>query len=164
MSNWYSVIIVNYHIPSYRRRRNALCIKDLIIPDQIKLTSTQLNIEKNNSNNNNIMNVITSYLVRVHYMSNRSPVIKEIYRQIDTYLHQRYMAPLSCWACNRLWAESGSLSTESWCLLWMIFDKVVSLLNNLRSKDHIRARPLHKMMRNEIEFNWLIFISFQNRD
>ncbi len=44
--------------------------------------------------------------------------------------------------------------------LWTVFDKVVHLLNNLRSKDQIRARQLDKMMpkRDKMALAYLYFI------
>ncbi len=44
--------------------------------------------------------------------------------------------------------------------LWPVFDKVVHLLNDLRSKDHIRAWQLDKMMpkRDEVALAYLYFI------
>jgi hypothetical protein len=44
--------------------------------------------------------------------------------------------------------------------LWPIFDKVVHLLNNLRSKDQIRASQLNKMMpkRDKVALAYLYFI------
>jgi hypothetical protein len=44
--------------------------------------------------------------------------------------------------------------------LWPIFDKVVHLLNSLRSKDHIRAWQLNEMMpkRNKVDLAYLYFI------
>jgi hypothetical protein len=44
--------------------------------------------------------------------------------------------------------------------LWIIFDKVVHLLNDLRSKNHIRAGQLDKMMpkRDKIALAYLYFI------
>ncbi len=44
--------------------------------------------------------------------------------------------------------------------LWIIFDKVVQLLNNLRSKQYIRAWQLRQMMpiRNKVELAYLYFI------
>ncbi len=41
------------------------------------------------------MNTVTTYLVRVHHMSNTLPIIKQFIQQMETHLHQRYMAPLS---------------------------------------------------------------------
>ena len=151
------------------------------------------------------MNVITPYLVRVHHMSNTSPVIKEFSRQIETYLHQQYMAPLSYCNTYRIHrefnliqsiqsrlrkgkyilrvsdksgmfhighatdyeqkAEAYRQKTGAYCELehdplWTIFDKVVSLLNNLRSKDHIRVWQLNKMMpkRDKVQLAYLYFI------
>jgi hypothetical protein len=45
--------------------------------------------------------------------------------------------------------------------LWPVFDKVVHLLNDFRSKDHIRAWQLDKMMpkRDEVALAYLYFIS-----
>ena len=45
--------------------------------------------------------------------------------------------------------------------LWTIFDKVVHLLNNLRSKDHIRVWQLNKMMpkREKVQLAYIYFIS-----
>ncbi len=44
--------------------------------------------------------------------------------------------------------------------LWTVFDKVVHLLNDLRSKDHIRAWQLDKMMpkRDKVALAYLYFI------
>jgi hypothetical protein len=44
--------------------------------------------------------------------------------------------------------------------LWTVFDKVVQLLNNLRSKDHIRVWQLNKMMpkRDKVALAYLYFI------
>ncbi len=43
----------------------------------------------------NIKNTVTSYLVRVHHMSNSSPIIKQFIQEVETRLYQRYMAPIS---------------------------------------------------------------------
>jgi hypothetical protein len=45
--------------------------------------------------------------------------------------------------------------------LWIIFDKVVHLLNDLRSKKHILAWQLDKMMpkRDKVALAYLYFIS-----
>ena len=151
------------------------------------------------------MNIITPYLVRVHYMSNTLPVIKKFSRQIETYLHQRCMAPLSYSDIYRIRREfnlipsiQSRLSKDKYILcvsdksgifhigyatdyeqkaelyrqktgvycelendpLWIIFDKFVCLLNNLRSKDHIRAWQLNKMMpkRDKVQLAYLYFI------
>ncbi len=44
--------------------------------------------------------------------------------------------------------------------LWTVFDKVVQLLNNLRSKDQSRAWQLNKMMpkRDKVALSYLYFI------
>jgi hypothetical protein len=44
--------------------------------------------------------------------------------------------------------------------LWSVFDKAVRLLNDLRSKDHIRAWQLNEMMpkRDKIALAYLYFI------
>ncbi len=44
--------------------------------------------------------------------------------------------------------------------LWTVFDKVVQLLNNFRSKDHIRVWQLNKMMpkRDKVALAYLYFI------
>ena len=44
--------------------------------------------------------------------------------------------------------------------LWIVFDKVVHLLNDLRSKDHIRVWQLNQMMRkrNQVALAYLYFI------
>ena len=41
------------------------------------------------------MNVVTPYLIRVYHMPNTATIIKQFSQQLQTYLHQRYMAPLS---------------------------------------------------------------------
>jgi hypothetical protein len=43
----------------------------------------------------NIKNTITSYLLRVHHISNSSPIIKQFIQGMEIRLYQRYMAPLS---------------------------------------------------------------------
>lgn len=152
-----------------------------------------------------MMDVVTPYLVRVHYMSNRLPIIKELSRQIETYLHQRYMAPLSYRDIYRTQrefqliqsiqarlkkgkyilrvtdksgifhighatdyeqkAEAYRQKTQAYIelgndSLGAIFDTVVYLLSNLRSKDHIRVWQLNKMMpkQDQVELAYLYFI------
>ncbi len=152
-----------------------------------------------------MMNVIIPYLVRVHHMSHKLPIIKELSRQIETYLHQRYMAPLSYRDIYRTQREfkmiqsiQSRLKKGKYILrvtdksgifhidhatdyeqkaeayrqktgaytelendpLWTIFDKVIHLLNNLRSKDHIRVWQLNKMMpkQDQVELAYLYFI------
>ena len=151
------------------------------------------------------MNVITSYLVRVHHMSNTIPIIKQFSRQMETQLHQRYMASLSFRDIYRTRKEfkliqsiESRLKKENYILrvtdksgifhlglatdyeqkaeayrqktqaymeltsdpLWTAFDKVVHLLNSLRTKDQIRAWQLEKMMpkRDKIALAYLYFI------
>jgi hypothetical protein len=41
------------------------------------------------------MNTVTPYLVRIHHIPNTSTIIKQFSQQLETYLDQRYMAPLS---------------------------------------------------------------------
>jgi hypothetical protein len=139
----------------------------------------------------NIMDTVASYLVRVYHMPPTATVIKEFNQQMETYLHQRYMAPLSYRDIYRTRKElkliksiQYRLKKEKYILrvtdksgifhishatdyeqkaeayrqktgayieltddpLWTVFDKVVHLLNNLRSKDQIRAWQLDKMM------------------
>jgi len=132
----------------------------------------------------NINNTVTSYLVRVHHVSNRSPIIPEFIQQMETNLNQRYMAPLSYRDIYRTRqelkliksiesklrkgnyslrftdksgifhigratdyetkAEAYRRKTDAYVELendplWTVFDKVVHLLNELRSKDQIRV-------------------------
>jgi len=44
---------------------------------------------------NNMIDVILPFLIRVHHMPMRSPTIKEFTQQMEIYMQQRYMAPLS---------------------------------------------------------------------
>jgi hypothetical protein len=152
------------------------------------------------------MNVIISYLVRVHHMSNTLPIIKQFSQQMETNLHQRYMTtPLSYRDVYRTRKElkliqsiESSLKKGKYILrvtdksgifhishatdyeqkaeayrqktqaymeltsdpLWEVFDKVVCLLNNLRSKEQIRAWQLDNMMpkREKVALAYLIWI------
>jgi hypothetical protein len=153
----------------------------------------------------NIKNTVTSYLVRVHHMSNSSPIIKQFIQEIETRLYQRYMTPISYRDIYRARKElelvksiESKLRKGKYILrftdksgifhlghatdyeqkaeayrqktgayielendpLWPIFDKVVHLLNSLRSKDHIRAWQLNEMMpkRNKVALAYLYFI------
>ncbi len=153
----------------------------------------------------NIKNTVTSYLVRVHHISNSSPVIKQFIQEMETRLYQRYMAPLSYRDIYRTRQElkliksiESKLRKGKYVLrftdksgifhighatdyqqkaeayrhktsayielgsdpLWTVFDTVVHLLNNLRSKDHIRAWQLDKMMpkRDKVALAYLYFI------
>ncbi len=153
----------------------------------------------------NIENTVTSYLVRVHHISNSSPIIKQFIQEMETRLYQRYMAPLSYRDIYRTRQElkliksiESKLRKGKYVLrftdksgifhighatdyqqkaeayrhktsayielgsdpLWTVFDKVVHLLNNLRSKDHIRVWQLNKMMpkRDKVALAYLYFI------
>ncbi len=44
--------------------------------------------------------------------------------------------------------------------LWTVFDKLVHLLNSLRSKDHIRARQLDEMMPKKRQNSFGLFIFY----
>ena len=179
-------------------------------PNYIRPNQTYLHSAKNRETQlkreqNNIMNVITPHLVRVHHMPNTSPVITELSRQIETYLHQRYMAPLSYCDIYRIQREYNLIQSIQSRLrkgkfilrvsdksgifhighatdyeqkaaayrqktgayieleddpFWMMFDKVVCLLNHLLSKDHIRVWQLNKLMpkRNKVQLAYLYFI------
>ena len=152
-----------------------------------------------------MMTVITSYLDRVHRMSDKLPIIEQFSQQLKTYLYGRYMAPLSYRDIYRTRKEfkliqsiKASLKKGKYILrvtdksgifhishaidyekkaeayrqktgayielvddpLWSIFDKVTHLLNDLRSKKHIFAWQLDKMMpkRDEVELAFLYFI------
>jgi hypothetical protein len=154
---------------------------------------------------NNILGVITPYLVRVYHMSTTSTIIKQFSQQLATCLYERYMAPLSYLNINRARKEfelmksiQHSLKKGKYILrvtdksgifhighakdyeekaeayrqktgayieltsdpLWTVFDKVVHLLNNLRSKEHIRAWQLREMMpkREKVALAYLYFI------
>ncbi len=43
----------------------------------------------------NIKNTVASYLIRVHHISNSSPIIKQFIQEIETRLYQRYMTLIS---------------------------------------------------------------------
>jgi hypothetical protein len=151
------------------------------------------------------MDTVTDYLVRVHHMPNTSPIIKQFIQQIETHLHEQYIAPLSYRDVYRTRKEfkliksiEAKLKKGKYILrftdksgifhlshasdyeqkaetyrqktgaymelesdpLWTVFDKVVHLLNSLRSKDHIRARQLDKMMpkKDKVALAYLYFI------
>jgi hypothetical protein len=151
------------------------------------------------------MNTVTTYLARVHHMSNTLPIIKQIIQQMETHLHQRYMTALSYRDIYRARKElkliksiDSKLKKGKYILcftdksgifhishaidyeqkaeayrqntgayielesdpLWSVFDKVVHLLNNIRSKEHIRAWQLNKMMpkREKVALAYLYFI------
>ena len=138
-------------------------------------------------------------------MSSTLPVVKQFAQQMETRLHQRYMAPLSYRDIYRARQElkliksiDSKLAKGKYILrftdksgifhlghvsdyeqkaevhrqktnayvelesdpLWPVFDKVVRLLNALRSKDHIRVWQLNKMMpqRDKVASAYLYFI------
>ena len=149
--------------------------------------------------------MIIPYLVRVHYISTTSTIIKQFSQQLATYLYERYMAPLSYLHIYRARKElklmksiQHSLKKGKYILrvtdksgifhigheidyeqkveayrqktrayvelasdpLWIVFDKVVHLLNDLRAKKHILAWQLNKMMpkRDNMALAYLYFI------
>jgi hypothetical protein len=162
-----------------------------IRPNQSYLYSDARRLIRIKQEHNNIMNMITPYLIRTHHMPNQSIIIKQFSQQLETYLTQRYMAPLSylnIYSARkelkliksiqfrikkekyilRVTDKSGifhlghakdyqqkaeayrqktgayiELATDP---LWTVFDKVVHLLNDLRSKEQIRVWQLDKMM------------------
>ena len=42
-----------------------------------------------------MMNIVTPYLVRVHHIPPTSVVIQRLFQQLEVYLYQKYMTPLS---------------------------------------------------------------------
>jgi hypothetical protein len=133
------------------------------------------------------------------------PTVKEFIQQMEVYMQQRYMTPLSYRDIYRTRKElkliksiESKLKKEKYILrvtdksgifhishasdyqqkaeayrqkiqaymelesnsLWTVFDKVVHLLNDLRSKDHIRVWQLEKMMpkRDKVPLTYLYFI------
>jgi hypothetical protein len=153
----------------------------------------------------NMKDIVTSYLIRVHHMSIGSPIIEKLTQEMKTRLYQRYMAPLSYLDIYRARQElqliksiDTTLKKAKYVLrftdksgifhlghandyeqkakayrqktgayielesdpLWPVFDKVVHLLNDLRSKDHIRVWQLEKMMpkRDRVALAYLYFI------
>ena len=154
---------------------------------------------------NNMMNVILPFLIRVHHMPMRSPTIKEFTQEMEISMQQRYMAPLSYRDIYRTRKElkliksiESKLKKGKYIVrvtdksgifhishasdyeqkaeayrqktgayielendpLWSVFDKVIHLLNDLRSKDHIRVWQLEKMMpkRDKVALAYLYFI------
>ncbi len=153
----------------------------------------------------NIMDTVTSYLVRVYHMPNSSTLIEQFSKALATCLYDRYMTRISYLNTYRARKElkliksiQSRIKKEKYILrvtdkngifhldnksdfeqkaevyrqktgayielesdpLWPIFDKVVHLLNNLRSKDQIRASQLNKMMpkRDKVALAYLYFI------
>ncbi len=130
------------------------------------------------------MDIIITYLIRVHHIPHILESVKSFSQQVGTCLYERYMAPLSYLDIYRARkerklvrsiryrlkkgqyilrvtdksgifhighikdyeqkAEAYRQKTQAYMELaanplWTIFDKVVHLLNNLRSKKHILA-------------------------
>jgi len=176
-----------------------------IRPNQSYLYSYEHQQKQIKKEHKNIMNIVTPYLIRVYHMSNTSTIIKQFSQQLETYLHQRYTAPLSYLNIYRARRElklmksiQFRLKKENYILrvtdksgifhlghskdyerkaeayrqktsayieleinpLWTVFDKVVHLLNDLRSKKHIRVWQLNKMMpkRDKVSLAYLYFI------
>jgi hypothetical protein len=153
----------------------------------------------------NMMDVIITYLIRVHHMPHISVIIKQFAQNLGTCQYARYMTPLSYLNIIRARNEwkliqsiQHSLKKGKYILrvtdksgvfhighakdyeqkaeayrhktgayielatdpLWTVFDKVVCLLNDLRSKKHILAWQLNKMMpkRENVALAYLYFI------
>jgi hypothetical protein len=162
-----------------------------IRPNQSYLHSYERRQKQIKEEHKNMMNIITPYLVRVYRMSNASTLIKQFSQQLETCMHEQYMAPLSylnIYRARKEWKLMKSvqfrIKKENYILrvtdksgvfhlghaedyeqkgkayqqktgtyielesdpLWSIFDKLLRLLNDLRSKDQIRAKQLQKMM------------------
>ena len=66
-----------------------------IRPNQSYLHSRQQREKQVKKQHQNLMDVIIPYLVRVHHIPQTSTIIKHFSQQLETYLHERYMAPLS---------------------------------------------------------------------
>ena len=66
-----------------------------IRPNQRYLHSRQHRLKQVKEQHQNIMDSIIPYLVRVHHIPQTSTIIKHFSQQLETYLHERYMAPLS---------------------------------------------------------------------
>ena len=153
----------------------------------------------------NIMNVLTPYLIGVYHIPKTSLIIKQFSVQLQSCLYQRYMTPLSYLNIYRIRKELSlvksirhTLKKEEYVLrvtdksgifhighakdyerkaelyrqktgafiqlesnpLLAVFDKVVHLLNDLRSKNQIRAWQFNKMMpkRDKIQLAYLYFV------
>ena len=66
-----------------------------IRPNQSYLYSNKRLHKRMKQEQNNMINVILPFLIRVHHMPMRSPTIKEFTQQMEIYMQQRCMAPLS---------------------------------------------------------------------
>jgi hypothetical protein len=176
-----------------------------IRPNQSYLYSYERRQKQVQQEYENIMDTVTSYLVRVYHMPNSSTIIKQFSQALATCLYDRYMAPISYLNTYRARKElkliksiqyrikkekhiirvtdksgifhlghakdyeqkaevyrqkTGAYIELQSDLLWIVFDKVVHLLNNLRSKDQIRTWQLDKMMpkRDKVALAYLYFI------
>ncbi len=67
---------------------------DYIRPNHSYLYSSKHQQKLLKQEHKNIKNIITSYLLRVHHISNSSSIIKQFIQGMETRLYQRYMAPL----------------------------------------------------------------------
>jgi hypothetical protein len=153
----------------------------------------------------NIMDIVTSYLVRVHNMPTSSTILKRFTQALAACLYDRFMGPISYLNTYRARKElkliksiQSGIKKEKYIIrvtdksgifhlgsktdyeqkteayrhkngayielesdqLWIIFDKVFHLLNNLRSKEQIRAWQLDKIMpkRDKVALAYLYFI------
>ena len=176
-----------------------------IIPNQSYLYSDKRRQKRVQQEHKNMINIVTPYLIRVHHIPHTSLIIKQFSQQLETYLDQQYMAPLSYLNIYRTRKELKLIKSiqfrmkkEKYVLrvtdksgifhlgqaadyerkaqayqektgayielendpLWTVFDKVVCLLNDLRSKDRIRVWQLNKMMpkRDKVALAYLYFI------
>jgi hypothetical protein len=138
-----------------------------------------------------MMNTILPYLIRVHRLPHLSVLIKQFSQQLETCLHEQYIAPISYLDIHRTQEERELVQSMQYRLkqsnhilrvtdksgifhigyaadyekkaeayrqktqayielasdpLWAVFDKVVHLLNDLRSKKQIFVWHLNKMM------------------
>jgi hypothetical protein len=152
-----------------------------------------------------MMNIIITYLIRIHHIPQISVIIKRFSQQLEICQHERYMAPLSYLNIYGARKERKLVQSIQYRLkkskhilrvtdksgifhighaadyeqkaeayrqrtgayielandpLWIVFDKVVQLLNDLRSKKHILAWQLNKMMpkRDKVTSAYLYFI------
>jgi hypothetical protein len=70
--------------------------------NQIYLHKYQRRQKQIKQEHDNIMNVVAPYLIRVYHMPNTATIIKQFSQQLQIYLHQRYMAPLSYFNIYRI--------------------------------------------------------------
>jgi hypothetical protein len=176
-----------------------------IRPNQSYLYSFERQQKQLQREYDNIMDIVTAYLISVYHMPNSSTVIKQFSQTLATCLHDQYMASISYLNTHRARKEwklvksiQSKINKEKYVLrvtdksgifhlgnkldyeqkaeayrhktgayielesnpLWSAFDKVVRLLNDLRSKEHIFAWQLNKMMpkRDKMALAYLYFI------